>query len=247
MAKFLKERSRYLINKSKYILLGLILFSLSLIFVVPDLYLQYLYPLVVSFSSEILWLFFFAVIVLIVIAKKVADYWEKISDNYDQGDTGELKVQEILKQLPDDYQVIPDVQKPNGGNIDFVVVGPTGIFAVEVKNFKGAAAIDFDGKSLTANGKTFDKDPLGQTISNAITIGNFLQTELKQPYLMVIPVLVFAGRQILRFGLKPVKSTARVIRSEYLLEFLTQKGNIALSAREVEKVAEKIKTAFTSP
>ncbi len=241
MAKFLKARSRYLKNKSIFILLCLLLFAILMIIVA-----QYflIHPIVTNILTSLLILV--AVLLFIIYWKKKSSYWEKISDNYDQGDTGELKIQKLLTQLPDDYQVLPDIQKPQGGNIDFVVVGPTGIFALEVKNYKGSAKIGFNGKSLTFSGKPLLKDPLGQTISNAITLSKFLKTELKQPYLSVMPVLVFAGHQILRFGLQPVKCNARVIRSEYLLELLTQKGNLAISAQEVERIAKEIKTGFQS-
>jgi hypothetical protein len=240
MARFLKPRSRYLINKSIFILLCLMLFS-SLMIVTSQYFLKH--PLVIA-DPIITWLIVGATILLIFIWKKATTYWEKVSDNYDKGDTGELKIQDILKQLPDDYIVIPDVQQAKGGNIDFVVVGPTGIFALEVKNFKGSAKIGFNGKSLTFDGKAYNKDPLKQAIRNAINLGQHLRTKLNQPYLQVIPVLVFAGHQILRFGLKPVKSNARVIRNEYLLDLLKQKGNLALGTTEVEHVSEEIKTSF---
>ncbi len=241
MAKFLKERSRYLINRSVSILLYLILFAILMI-IVSQYFL--IHPIVTNIISSILLLV--AGIIFIIVWKKTSSYWEKVSDNYDKGDTGELQIQKILTQLPDEYQIIPDIQKPQGGNIDFVVVGPTGIFALEVKNYKGSAKIGFNGKTLTFNGKSPDKDPLGQTISNAITLSKFLKNELNQPYLSVMPILVFTGRQILRFGLHPVKNNARVIRSEFLLSLLTQKNNQTLGSSEVTKIAEKIKTAFQS-
>lgn len=222
------------------------LFALFMIFVFTNLYYKYLLPAVLSRTIEIQWLFIVTFIILFFIGKKAIAHWEKVSDNFDQGDTGELKIQNILKQLPDDFKVIPDVQQAKGGNIDFVVVGPTGIFALEVKNFKSSAKIGFNGKSLTTNGKVYDKDPLKQVIRNAINLGQHLRSKLNQSYLQVIPVLVFTGHQILRFGHNPVKSNARVIRSEYLLDLLKQKGNLALGTTEIGNISEEIKTGFLS-
>lgn len=144
MAKFLKERSRYLINTSLVILLGLSTFALLLIFVFPAQYYKYLYPLIFGLSREFSLLLFVATIVLLIVIHRVMRHWEKVSDNYLNGDTGELKIQKTLKQLPEEYQILPDIKKTAGGNIDFVVVGPNGVFALEVKNYHGHAKIDFD-------------------------------------------------------------------------------------------------------
>lgn len=59
------------------------------------------------------------------------------------GVEGELAVLETLKQLPDDYMLlnrvkVPDSFLPNGWReLDFVVVGPTGLWIIEVKNSPG--------------------------------------------------------------------------------------------------------------
>lgn len=243
MAKFLKERSRYLINTSLVILLGLSTFALLLIFVFPAQYYKYLYPLIFGLSREFSLLLFVATIVLLIVIHRVMRHWEKVSDNYLNGDTGELKIQKILKQLPEEYQILPDIKKTAGGNIDFVVVGPTGVFALEVKNYHGHAKIDFDGKRLTGNGKTFSKDILQQTIQNATYLGHKLRTDLNDQYIFVTPVLIFAGRQVLRFGQKPVKDWALVIRSEYLLQVLTKKGQQSLSSEKISQITAALQTA----
>jgi Nuclease-related domain len=55
----------------------------------------------------------------------------------DQGRYGERVILKILKSLPDEYTVFHSVQLPGRrSDIDFVVVGPTGIFAIEVKSHR---------------------------------------------------------------------------------------------------------------
>jgi len=177
----------------------------------------------------------------------LAKYLDHRSDHYLTGNDGELKIQKVLTQLPNEYLIIPDVQKPHGGNIDFVIVGPTGIFALEVKNPRGSFTIMFDGTDLTFNGKRWQKSPLTQTIKNAAELGDDLQKELNNPHIFVEPVLVFANPQNLHFGLHKIHKVLQVICKEFLLELLTTKGETALSAAEVEKIAEKVKTGFTKP
>jgi len=61
-----------------------------------------------------------------------------------RGALGELLTTEILKSLPDSYVVISDVTKKLG-NIDQVVVGPTGVYVIDVKNWKGTVKADGKG------------------------------------------------------------------------------------------------------
>jgi hypothetical protein len=52
---------------------------------------------------------------------------EKKQDNMRRGAAGEIQVGNLLTNLPDEFCVINDLSTPNG-NIDHVVVGPTGVF-----------------------------------------------------------------------------------------------------------------------
>lgn len=59
------------------------------------------------------------------------------------GIEGELRALKFLRQLPDEYRIlnrihIADPTLPNGEReLDFVVLGPTGLFLIEVKNTPG--------------------------------------------------------------------------------------------------------------
>ena len=76
--------------------------------------------------------------------KKLGKYIKQIQNckpNY-KGAYGEEMAVKVLTQLPNDYVVFGGVEisqmnsKSVGEQIDVVVVGPTGIFAIEVKNCK---------------------------------------------------------------------------------------------------------------
>jgi len=58
------------------------------------------------------------------------------------GAQGERLTGRALEKLPPSYRVLHDLPMPRSkANIDHVVVGPTGVFTVETKNYKNAVTI----------------------------------------------------------------------------------------------------------
>jgi hypothetical protein len=66
----------------------------------------------------------------------------------------------ILKRFPNEFRVINDLTTPSG-NLDHVVVGPTGVFVLDTKNWGGVVSADGQGE-LLCNGKPLDKPYVGQ-------------------------------------------------------------------------------------
>ncbi len=58
---------------------------------------------------------------------------DKRRENLRRGATGETLVAHILANFPGDFHVINDLTTPFG-NLDHVVVGPTGVFVLDSKN-----------------------------------------------------------------------------------------------------------------
>jgi len=77
--------------------------------------------------------------------------YEKERANWRKGVVGEVLVSEILRDLPNDYVVVNDVSK-RLGNIDHLVIGPTGIYVINTKNWRGTVVAGQDGELLW-NGK----------------------------------------------------------------------------------------------
>jgi hypothetical protein len=75
--------------------------------------------------------------------------------SFRKGAVGEAVIARILTDFPEGYVVINDLSTPFG-NLDHVVVGPTGVFVVETKNFKGVVSSD-GGGNLLVNGKSPEK------------------------------------------------------------------------------------------
>lgn len=163
------------------------------------------------------------VIAMVFVIFKKIKRSEVKSDNYFDGDTGELEVEKNLKQLPDDYAVIPDLKKPFGGNIDFVVIGPTGVFALEVKYTK------------RHYNRFWKRDPAKQAMKNATSLGNYLRKELKDPYFFVKPVVVFNSKQYIK-----KKDSVRIISEDQLVSLLNEKNGEWLGSEKVEEISKTI-------
>src|ERR1700752_2706663 len=84
------------------------------------------------------------------------DVLEKECRDFERGAQGEVSVGLKLKTLPDGFLVINDLATPFG-NLDHVVVGPSGVFALDTKNWRGTITPDGKGE-LLIDGRTLDKD-----------------------------------------------------------------------------------------
>ena len=91
--------------------------------------------------------------------------------NLNRGERGELRVAEILDDLRSSgYRAFHDLVG-DGYNIDHVVVGPAGVFAIETKFRSGYGEIEFrNGEGLFLSGRKIDeeeRDPLKQARGSA--------------------------------------------------------------------------------
>ncbi len=64
-----------------------------------------------------------------------------------KGANGEAAVAFILDNLPDSFCVINDLSTKKS-NIDHLVVGPTGVFALDTKTWRGIISPDGNGELL---------------------------------------------------------------------------------------------------
>lgn len=140
--------------------------------------------------------------------------------NYRQGMDGEATVYEELKKLPEDYVVIQDVKIPNEKtNIDFVVLGANGIWAIEVKSHKGE--ITYDGKQLLRNGYRLEKNFLWQARAESKALTEYLQANVDRS-LYANPILVFSSpNTFVKLGRVPIEGIM-VINVNWLIEQITK-------------------------
>lgn len=109
---------------------------------------------------------------------------------------GERATGQLLQSglTPLGYQVFHDCCFEDY-NVDHVVIGPGGVFAIETKTrFKpvGDARVTYDGKQVRVNGHVPDRDPVVQARAGAARIRDIL-TEFAGVSTPVKPVVLFPG------------------------------------------------------
>jgi Nuclease-related domain len=127
-------------------------------------------------------------------------------------------VAETLKSLPDDYIVLNDIVLPDSkANVDYLLIGPNGIFSIETKNYSGFVKCEED--EWLINGRRI-RSLSKQAKRNAIAVRgciaqSFTGSQTGIPY--VAPLLVFVGS---RTKLKLFKPAVPVLRLGELVEFI---------------------------
>lgn len=178
---------------------------------------------------------------LLLITDSLMRKQESLMYKFRSGIIGEKIIGDELKKLDANYTVFQDVHVPGKKeNIDYVVVGPTGIHAIEVKNHHGA--VGFNGDELTLNQKSFEKDFLRQAMREATSLHDYLITSgISNAF--VTPIIVFSHRfASVRFGIQPIKNV-RVIQYRWLLKMITSDPRSYPDQRVVELIkATYIKT-----
>ena len=104
---------------------------------------------------------------------------------WNKGIKGERIVAEYLeKQLPKDFIILNDVKFPGSyGNLDHVIVGPTGVFVIETKNLSGFFVIDNKiwlfkkDRLLNIPLKKYITQPGKQVLNNAKDLNEFLNSK----------------------------------------------------------------------
>jgi hypothetical protein len=109
---------------------------------------------------------------------------------------GEVAVGQCLDQLRGaGYHVFHDIPG-DGWNVDHVVIGPGGVFAIETKTRskprRGQSEVAFDGETVRVNGYAPDRDALAQVRASARQVKEIIeQTAGLDHY--VRPVIIFPG------------------------------------------------------
>lgn len=220
---YLRERSIHYLSKSTLIAFGGLAIVYVLVQALP------LYP------NKIIGLLVTTVFIVALAIPVYKLYKEDdiTSENYYRGRKGESIILEELKKLPDEFRVFCDVKIQRPYNIDFLVVGPTGIFSVEVKSHSGKIGYA-QGKVTINDSVPKEKDFLRQAKGEARSIANYLKEKMNGDN-WVFPVLVFSNKNTtMSFGLKPVDDVFVVGRG-FLLSLL-QLGERRISEKDLSEL-----------
>ncbi len=147
-----------------------------------------------------------------------------------KGYEGEKTVKKSLKKLNGGYHIFNDVKLPGSwGNIDHIVVGPTGIFVIESKNLGGLHIVDGDNWSAKykeyGGFKKSYKSPGKQTKANAAQLRKYLiKNDVNMKDLWVKSMVALNSMHVIR---KYDPKDYELIHPDYLVEFIHQrKSNI---------------------
>lgn len=159
-----------------------------------------------------------------------------------RGERGERRVADELQKLyPLGYRCFHDVQR-NGFNIDHVVVGPAGVFAIETKFRSGAGTIEFrDDEGLFVGGYPDERDSLRQARGNAAELNRFIRDNCQMEE-WVVPLLVFVGEWRVRDRWN--STDARVFTPGRLVKYIAdqqphlRQSDIRLIASHLERSAK---------
>lgn len=163
---------------------------------------------------------------------------KKYNGTWLKGLTGENDIQGELRKLPEGYVYIRNIESAKSGNIDFVVLGPNGIWAIEVKSHDGS--VTYDGNILLHNKWPFEKDFLRQSLNQKKLLEQYIQDQLGMAF-PIIPVIVFSSsKAYLKLGMKPLKGVY-VIQKRWLLDLIVKPNDIFLKKNTMYGIVSLLK------
>lgn len=239
MAEVFGNKSEYLIKKDRNnfmvasVLMIVMLFS---IFAYWNFYFQ-------ESGNEILGQVAVIFVVVILISKYIGERSLNKSIMFGNGRSGEYAVCDELKKLPDQYVIFRNIKFENRGDIDLVVTGPSGIFAIEVKSHKGNIYFNPNCQKLERNHKALEKDFMGQAKAGAFSLKKRLTRETGVVALFVDAVLVFSNKNVnLRFP-SDIASNIQIVKKESLNNLII--SNIRkITEQQLLLVNEKLSDAL---
>lgn len=155
---------------------------------------------------------------------------EAAADQYYGGAGGEYDVGVVLSRLPQEFHVF------NGlgfyaGDIDHVIVGPTGVFIVETKNHSGTISLK-DG-CLCRNGDRLTRDFVRQVSSEAMYVKAWLKPQIP---CHVRPLVVFSKAKV---RVRRPIGGVRIIALVSLMDTITGRAP-SLSVEEIQRYVERL-------
>jgi|GEM_PF-427507 len=122
-------------------------------------------------------------------AMRRVEEFEKQRLSYRAGFLGEYEVAIELEGLSDQFTVFNNVNTKRG-NLDHVVVGPTGLFAIETKNWTGLISATADGE-LKRNGKDATAPHVRKFLSRAMMVREQAMVLTRSDDFYIRAVMVF--------------------------------------------------------
>ncbi len=168
------------------------------------------------------------------LVNKMIKKFEKERLNFRKGAAGEAVVGFILESIPDDYNVLNDL-KTDFGNIDHVVIGPTGVYVIDTKNWRGIVTADGNGE-LLLNGKPTQKPEVKNSVRTVMRIKEKINV-LCNIDSYIQGVLAFPSAYVdAKWG---TTGNVHCIRDEQLYDYIVENKNPnKLNKKEIELISK---------
>ena len=180
-----------------------------------------------------------------VAQRRVARILDDLQDAaiaFRKGANGVTLTADALTHLPDTFTVFHNVSHPSfSGSIDHIVVGPTGIFALEVKDWRGMVALSGPG-ALTVDGK-HDQTP---AVKTTLALAQDLKLKIEalsgiDSFVQAVMVFPHASVHIL----PGTRSNLTVQRLDRLVEYIEKPvSSRQLTSQQVATVACDLQELF---
>lgn len=163
--------------------------------------------------------------------------FEKDRNTWRKGTAGERITAGVLESLSDDYWIINDVGTP-AGNFDHIVVGPTGAFAIETKNWRGLIAGDGNGE-LLLNGSPLPVRHVSKFIGRIMGVRETVVALTRRNDLFIKGLMIFPKARVdVRWG---QTSSADCLTEESLCAYIE---NPKFARKLDRNVVDQIVRAF---
>ena len=194
-----------------------------------------------TFLSPYFWLFVAlgATTVSLIMIRRLVPRFR----NLNRGERGELRVADILDELRSSgYRPIHDLR--NGEyNIDHVVVGPGGVFAIETKFRSGQGEIEIrDGEGVLVDGRVEKKDCLRQARGNAWQVNQMIKKTCRIDQ-WVTPVVVFVGDWRIKNGSTSMEP--KLLSADQLVRYFNDQQP-QLSRHEINLIGSQLEALVSS-
>jgi hypothetical protein len=211
MAKFFGGKSKYLVWMDRTYSFAALVLELYLLFILCFVFLKNFNDF---FNSPKLFLLLLIFLPFFYIFIGLRKEYLNISNRFYRGSKAEGFIYYKLRKLPRNYSVFQCVRMVESKkDVDFVVLGPNGIFTAEVKSHVGK--ITYDGQNLLRNGRLFEKNLLGQSMNQALYIKNYLQNKF-----YITSILVFSNKHAyFNLDINPIKNI-HILNQYRLINFI---------------------------
>jgi hypothetical protein len=153
------------------------------------------------------------------------------ADNYERGANGERVTAQVMETLGPSYTAFHDLRIPQStANIDHVVVGPSGIFVVDSKNYRGR--ITYNKQTLWS-----DQRPLTRKLASLHFEADYVQRLLGRP---VVTIMSFVDGNLPKGSM--VVDGVHVIALNQLQRTIVSMPDV-LSPADILEALEKLKAA----